>query len=236
MRLYKTLGIISKIVSYVLVIILISGLIIGYWRHFSDGARGIILYDYSPVVVVSGSMEPTIKVNAWIVLEYCDIDSVDVGDIIVYDFSGMNICHRVIDIEQYDDIGTVLYTQGDNNDDSDGIMITENMFRGKVTAILNGASVITDWFVNDDMTINRFRLTFLLVFVVLLGSLLLAGLKQFIKIFILVNSNLIVYNIDKGDKYIKLYKSLVMKYTDHNITLIEKVILSAISIFYNSGI
>lgn len=78
-------------------------------------------------VVLSGSMEPSIKTGslAFVDVGY-DFDDVTVGDVIAFEVeSGAMITHRVVSIED-----GFLETKGDNNDSSDGFTTSKDNFRG----------------------------------------------------------------------------------------------------------
>ncbi|MGB9793121.1 MAG: signal peptidase I [Thermacetogeniaceae bacterium] len=68
--------------------------------------------------VLSGSMEPTLKVGGVIVTRQVSLKEVREGDIISYKRNGVPITHRVIDIKEQG--GKVVFrTKGDANEDPD---------------------------------------------------------------------------------------------------------------------
>lgn len=85
-----------------------------------------------PYVVMSGSMEPTIPVNA---LCFVDMDveyeDIELNDVILYrrDRNGidMDVLHRVVNISS-----DGFETKGDANAASDDLLVTEDMVEGKV--------------------------------------------------------------------------------------------------------
>lgn len=78
-------------------------------------AAAKIIFSVSPFVVLSGSMEPAIKVGSICFIDERDRD-VEKGDIIAFRTSGdMMVTHRVVEIR---DDGTFI-TKGDNNEERD---------------------------------------------------------------------------------------------------------------------
>lgn len=65
-------------------------------------------FGYGAAVVLSGSMEPTFSKDDLIFVK--ETDEIAVGDIVVYQSSGMLVVHRVIALE-----GDMVITQGDAN-------------------------------------------------------------------------------------------------------------------------
>lgn len=105
--------------------------------------RGI--FGYTARIVVSGSMEPTIKINTVNIIKTCDADDVEVGDIICYRYD-KDIIHRVIDKKVDDNGEIVINTQGDANKLPDGVEITDDMVIGKVVCTMNWSRVIVSRF------------------------------------------------------------------------------------------
>lgn len=104
------------------------------------------LFHNKVIVVVSGSMEPTIHTYALALVHFCDIDDLDVGDIIVYYHPRFEelITHRVIvKGEDY------VWTQGDANDIADDIAVVDGSLYGKVIYVANWAVSIMRPFVED---------------------------------------------------------------------------------------
>lgn len=81
-----------------------------------------------PFVVVSGSMEPSIKVGSLCFInKHTKYSDIKVQDIIAYTaITGNKVTHRVVNIT---DEG--METKGDRNNISDGISVTEKNFIGK---------------------------------------------------------------------------------------------------------
>ena len=86
------------------------------------------IWGYKPLVVISGSMEPTLKVGG--ILYYHDNKYQDfkVGDVLVYRLNDHNISHRIYDIN-----ADGIIAKGDSNKTYDDLLITENRILGKGT-------------------------------------------------------------------------------------------------------
>lgn len=93
------------------------------------------LFGYTVRVVVSGSMEPTIMTDTVNIIKICNIDDVEVGDIVCYRYD-RDIIHRIIEKTNTDGI-TTLRTKGDANRSADDVSITDDMVIGKVVKTLN---------------------------------------------------------------------------------------------------
>lgn len=86
---------------------------------------------YEPRIVMSGSMEPTIKTGSicWI-NKNAAYEDIKEGDIIAFgiesDGETVLVTHRAINITEEG-----IETKGDNNDDSDGVTTTKDNFVGQ---------------------------------------------------------------------------------------------------------
>lgn len=75
--------------------------------------------------VLSGSMEPTLKVGGIIVTRPVRVEDVQVGDIITFQRDSQRITHRVIEIVHLkDDSRRWFRTKGDANQEPDGELVT----------------------------------------------------------------------------------------------------------------
>lgn len=72
------------------------------------------VFGYCPMIVVSGSMEPELKVNQLVIIKKTSPEECSIGDIIVYRRTKDLIIHRVE--HKY---GNMLVTKGDANSDID---------------------------------------------------------------------------------------------------------------------
>lgn len=86
------------------------------------------LWGQKPLVVISGSMEPTLRVGGVLYYEKINIDELDEGDILVYQANDHIISHRIVDIIENDFI-----TKGDKNNSVDNYLVSSNQVLGKGT-------------------------------------------------------------------------------------------------------
>lgn len=70
------------------------------------------LMGISQIIVVSGSMEPAVRVGDFLVIREQDV--YEAGDVVTYRSGGSLVTHRVVEID-----GTDLITQGDANNVAD---------------------------------------------------------------------------------------------------------------------
>jgi len=91
-------------------------------------AIALYLFGIKPYIVVSGSMEPTIKTGGVIFINTnYDVNDVQKNDVIAYKSSNeVLVVHRVIDINNEG-----IVTKGDANNTADGVNINSNNFIGK---------------------------------------------------------------------------------------------------------
>lgn len=86
------------------------------------------LWGHKPLVVISGSMEPTLKVGGILYYEKIDIDDFNDGDILVYKTKDHIISHRIVDI-----VDEGFITKGDANNSLDNNLVNKNQILGRGT-------------------------------------------------------------------------------------------------------
>ena len=86
-----------------------------------------------PVVVITGSMEPTIPTGSCVIVNQMD-KAVFPGDVIAYELPGVTypIIHRFVEADE----SGALLTKGDGNDAADPWRVTSSALKGKVVYIL----------------------------------------------------------------------------------------------------
>ena len=89
------------------------------------------VFGYSYSIVVTPSMEPTIKTGDLIITKKVEIDEIEIGDVILFkasegEIAGKHIVHRVIGI-----IDGKYQTQGDNNPIPDEQLVSYDMVVGE---------------------------------------------------------------------------------------------------------
>lgn len=83
-------------------------------------------------VVMSGSMEPGLKVGSVVITRPLDIKSVNKGDIITFrsPLNGELITHRIISLESSPSV--ILRTKGDANEHADPFVVSSESLVGRV--------------------------------------------------------------------------------------------------------
>ena len=89
---------------------------------FSFGYFGV-----QPIIIVSGSMRPTLDVGDLVIIERVDPSKIRKGDIIEYRVGRMSIVHRVVEIKKEG-----FVTKGDANRYPDPDPVHPDQIRGKV--------------------------------------------------------------------------------------------------------
>lgn len=91
-----------------------------------------MIIGYQPMIVLSGSMEPTYHVGSLIYVKQTPFDKLEVGDVITYGKSRSQlVSHRIVEISQ---LSQTVVTKGDANQVSDK-EIQSHLIRGKIGAI-----------------------------------------------------------------------------------------------------
>ena len=93
------------------------------------------LWGSKPLVIMSGSMEPILKVGGILYYEEIDLNDFKDGDILVYQTKEHIISHRIVDV-----IDDSFITKGDANNTQDE-PITNDMVVGKVIKIIPNANL-----------------------------------------------------------------------------------------------
>lgn len=138
----RNIGVIIRdtIVNIIMVLsILIFALALYSGYVHRDNPNEAFLLGYKPVYVMTGSMEPTLKVNGLVIIKQIEYDDVQVDDIIMYEIDEKMITHRVIEIT---DEG--IRTKGDNNNVKDAYILKPENIKGKAVAIWNWTAVIAN--------------------------------------------------------------------------------------------
>lgn len=128
--------------SIIVILILIGILILLYFIDIKkrENKSEWVAPLYGAYVIVSGSMDPTIKVRDAIIIKRYDDQELKVGDIVTYRsedpyFYGIMITHRIIDIE-YANGQRQYITKGDHNATRDRLPVKSNQIYGKVVMMI----------------------------------------------------------------------------------------------------
>lgn len=159
-------SLISKVGLAILIVIALMGV-----RTTDTGQ--LSFFGYRPVVVVSGSMLPSIQINSISILHECDFNSIKVGDVIMYynPYREINITHRVVDI-QYNADGNAesFVTRGDANDTSDGIEVTPDLFKGELVRTFNSVAPIVSLAVENQQLNQTVVLLVILILALIIAT------------------------------------------------------------------
>ncbi len=85
-----------------------------------------VLWGKRPLVVISGSMEPILKVGGILYYEKINLDDFNKDDILVYQLNEHIVSHRIVNINEYG-----FETKGDNNISNDSYIVDKNNVIGR---------------------------------------------------------------------------------------------------------
>lgn len=102
-------------ILYILVLIYLLVFIPSFWGQ-------------KPLTVISGSMEPTLRVGSILYYHEEDINDFKEGDILVYKSKKHIISHRVVE-----NLNSGFITKGDANQTNDSIIVNNEQILGKGT-------------------------------------------------------------------------------------------------------
>ena len=85
-----------------------------------------VLWGKRPLVVISGSMEPILKVGGILYYEKINLDDFKKDDILVYQLNEHIVSHRIVNINEYE-----FETKGDNNNSNDSYIVDKNNVIGR---------------------------------------------------------------------------------------------------------
>lgn len=128
-QLLKLLNIIALI--FMIPILIISIVLIA--KSYIDKDNVPSICGYSPLIVLSGSMETEIYTGDLVVVKQVDISTLKEGDIIAFYTDNTKktiVTHRIIEITK-EDGNTKFITKGDNNNTKDSGKVDANLVVGK---------------------------------------------------------------------------------------------------------
>lgn len=85
-----------------------------------------VLWGKGPLVIISGSMEPILKVGGILYYEKINLDDFKKDDILVYQLNEHTVSHRIVNINGYG-----FETKGDNNNSNDSYIVDKNNVIGR---------------------------------------------------------------------------------------------------------
>ena len=78
------------------------------------------IWGYKPLVIISESMEPVLKVGGILYYEKTDLNDFEVNDILVYEIKNHIISHRIVD-----KVDNSFITKGDANNSVDNFLVND---------------------------------------------------------------------------------------------------------------
>lgn len=160
----KTLmKILKKIIAILITIMLSLILIYNVYTFVSIKILNkelVTVNGYAILEVVSGSMEPTISVGDYIIIDTKD-KNYFVNNVVTFkDENGAFVTHRIIKLNEQE-----MVTKGDNNDSKDDAMPVKNIV-GKYVMRLNGLGRIINSLKNPVSSIMIFIIGILVCFLI----------------------------------------------------------------------
>ncbi len=135
----KTLGLIYKTLSYTLIVVLVivAGLCLTYVVSGKIAEKKGEKPPFSLFTVISPSMTPNIEVYDVVFVKKTDVDDLKVDDVITFYssnafFGNTPITHRIVEILDIPDTGTMFRVKGDANQNADVDKVIPNNVIGKV--------------------------------------------------------------------------------------------------------
>lgn len=120
---------ISNIIFYPIFIMILVCMVILLIQKMKNPEKIPSLFGYKAFAIVSGSMEPTLKIGDLIIIKEAKQTEIKEQDIISFSEKNSIITHRVVKI--IEESGQKLYqTKGDNNNSNDDKMPTYNEIEG----------------------------------------------------------------------------------------------------------
>lgn len=115
-------------------------LIVGVLVYFSSG-----YFKYHAVAIATGSMSPNINRGDIVIIKKTKkYESIDVGDVIAYEYHNVLVVHRVSRKVKMDR-GYIFYSKGDANLNEDNYKIEQDMIEGTVNTRLPYIGMPTVW-------------------------------------------------------------------------------------------
>lgn len=210
---YSVYGGLLSVIGLILIFLFISLCSVGF--NFND----MFIFGKRPTIIVTGSMEPSIKVNSVVMLEPVEFKDIEVGDIVRYtSYRGFSVLHRV-----QTKTASYITTKGDANAKPDEFVVTADQITGRVTSIHNGfADILTPIFGkfeygNFSGSLARYGLGFLFLIVFLVIFIVL-----FVVIFEMITTVYFFRKYNKGLINSSQYWLEKVKTKEEEIEIFEK--------------
>lgn len=119
-------NIIKAIIYPIIILILVCNIILMV-QKIQNPQEIPSIFGYKMFIIVSGSMEPNLKIGDMVVVKETSQDKINKGDIITFTEAEYQVTHRVMDIIEKDG-QNVYQTKGDaNNANDSGLLKYENI-------------------------------------------------------------------------------------------------------------
>ena len=142
------------------ILLVICGLLLGINIYLVNannllGNKMPMPFGYGAAVVLSGSMEPTFSKDDLIFVK--KTDSIDTGDIVVYQSNNSLVVHRVVSMD-----GDMVVTKGDANNIEDS-SFDKSAIKGVVVGSIPGLGIIVNAIKTPTGTVVVLLCAFLLI-------------------------------------------------------------------------
>ena len=166
----------KKVLKWIVNIFICMMILIIILSIVSNTKSGISsIFGYMPMKVLTGSMEPSIKVGDIVVVRKRPVSDIKIGDVITYKTEGnIYITHRVVQIfTEGNDLK--FKTKGDANNIEDKDSIYEDQLIGKLAFRIPKGGYIVD-FIKEPIGFITF---FVIPIVILIGTEVKSAIKQY---------------------------------------------------------
>ena len=148
------------------------------------------IFGFTPTLVITGSMEPTINVDSLNLYIKCKAEDINVGDIVVFwsDEHQIDVIHRAIEVTEVNG-NRAIVTQGDANELPDKGYVTNDNIVGRLTHTFNWSVP----YVQRVMNYNRTEIdtvvlsSYLIVAVVVLWVILVGIYSMIVGLLVLID-------------------------------------------------
>ena len=171
-------GLVEKILNYGLTILIVSlAIFIGYVMICTAKGKAASVFGRNVLRVVTGSMEPTILTNDYIITRKTDVESLKPGDIIAFYSEDPTILeklviHRIVSVNE----DGSFVVKGDANPINDRYSVKPEKILGKYT----GKARLFNW-VNSFADARKLLLLFVIIPILLITVYELKSMKKLVK-------------------------------------------------------
>lgn len=127
---------IFKVFKYIIYSILIIVLLINFTiiiKSKTSKDKVPSVFGYKPFIVLSGSMQPNIKIGDLVFVKSSKVENLNVNDIIAFKTNDNTVTtHRIIDIDTTTKGERCFITKGDSNNVKDEELVCKNNLEGKM--------------------------------------------------------------------------------------------------------